>query len=123
MLLHIYILKNNTSFERMMSLQGHSDWIRSIELITFTYTLENACWASQFQPGDLIIASGSQDRFIRLWKVSVFSQEQQENVQELMEGQDGLGIGQDGMKINLKAHVVQLSEGDHGSSQCVFSVC
>lgn len=79
--LHIYVLKStekvqltilhaNTQFEKVVSLQGHTDWIRSIDIMTFTNTPENAHWSSQFKDGDLVIASASQDKYIRLWKVS-----------------------------------------------------
>jgi elongator complex protein 2 len=53
-----------------VSLQGHTDWIRSIQIVTFTGTKENQPWTDQFNDGDLVVATSSQDKYIRLWKVS-----------------------------------------------------
>jgi elongator complex protein 2 len=58
--IHIYISSGEGPFELSATLSGHSGWIRSL---TFT----------QEDPGrpesDLLLASGSQDKFIRLWRV------------------------------------------------------
>ena len=51
-----------------MALEGHTDWIRSIDIAYFTDS-DVSC---EFQNGDVIIASASQDKYIRLWKLSQF---------------------------------------------------
>jgi len=49
--------KENHLFEKVVSLEGHEDWVRCL---AFT----------KFSDEELILASGSQDRYIRLWQIS-----------------------------------------------------
>lgn len=52
---------NNKILDCQLStkLEGHEDWIKSL---TFRH---------QETPGDLLLASGSQDRYIRLWRIRI----------------------------------------------------
>ncbi|XP_055604849.1 elongator complex protein 2 [Uranotaenia lowii] len=47
-----------SKFVQVESLQGHSDWVRGLDVI------------EEPGSGDLILASSSQDSFIRLWRIS-----------------------------------------------------
>ncbi|CAI4210392.1 unnamed protein product [Parascedosporium putredinis] len=47
-------------FQAQATLSGHEDWIRSLD-----FTLET----NQGAPGDLLLASASQDKYIRLWRL------------------------------------------------------
>lgn len=58
-----------------MSLQGHDNWVRSLDFATFTKdevndnsTANNS--THHHQDGDLLLASGSQDKYIRIWRIS-----------------------------------------------------
>ncbi|XP_041932594.1 elongator complex protein 2 isoform X1 [Alosa sapidissima] len=51
---HIYV-RHSDQFQRVLSLQGHEDWIRGVE------------WAAR--DGELLLASCAQDCMIRLWKL------------------------------------------------------
>ncbi|XP_057293531.1 elongator complex protein 2-like isoform X2 [Hydractinia symbiolongicarpus] len=63
MLIKIYTLQNNM-FVHVLSLSGHEDWVRCL---VFTNTgLED----------DLLLASGSQDCYIRLWRICKSSKQQ-----------------------------------------------
>lgn len=58
---HIFIytfslLQNITSFTQVCALEGHEDWVKAL---TFKKQTD----------GDYLLASGSQDRYIRLWRV------------------------------------------------------
>ena len=60
--IHIYTTtedKNVTDFTPQATLTGHEGWIRSLD---FAYDCKN-------EDGDLILASASQDKYIRLWRV------------------------------------------------------
>ncbi|KAK2584060.1 hypothetical protein KPH14_006508 [Odynerus spinipes] len=50
-------------FEKVQVLVGHEDWIRCIDITNDT-------------AGNILIATGSQDTMIRLWKISVHKEEQ-----------------------------------------------
>lgn len=53
----------------MHTLQGHDNWVRDLSFATYTSS-ENLTTNNLFKNGDLILASGSQDKYIRLWKIS-----------------------------------------------------
>jgi WD40 repeat protein len=46
-------------FSKLMTLQGHEDWVKSIAFTTFKDPLKEY----------LIMASAAQDRYIRLWTI------------------------------------------------------
>ncbi|KAJ7991784.1 hypothetical protein DPEC_G00287460 [Dallia pectoralis] len=52
--IHLYV-QSNGQFTKVLSLQGHEDWIRGVEWICFD--------------GDLLLASCAQDCLIRVWKL------------------------------------------------------
>ncbi|EGC32254.1 hypothetical protein DICPUDRAFT_155801 [Dictyostelium purpureum] len=76
--IHIFIQNTDSNisqeqplqFKKLMSLQGHQDWIRCLSFTTSFNTEENE--------NELILASSSQDFKIRLWKLSKFTQKKQE---------------------------------------------
>lgn len=53
----------------MHTLQGHDNWVRDLSFATYTAS-EDLVTNNSFKNGDLILASGSQDKYIRLWKIS-----------------------------------------------------
>lgn len=57
--IEVWTLVNN-SFVKALSLEGHEDWVRALSFATFPS--ENG--------DNLILASGSQDGYIRLWNIS-----------------------------------------------------
>jgi elongator complex protein 2 len=54
--IHLYASQSNSEFVSMAILKGHEDWIRGLD-----FTLSNS---------DIYLASASQDRYIRLWKIT-----------------------------------------------------
>ncbi|KAG0242181.1 WD40-repeat-containing domain protein [Mortierella sp. GBAus27b] len=73
----IYVMQGN-QFEKVLSLQGHDNWVRSLDFATFTKGDEVAAEKSDettshhhtLQDGDLLLASGSQDKYVRIWRIS-----------------------------------------------------
>ncbi len=64
-----------------LSLQGHENWVRSLSFATYT-TLQKSSSSSnkqdyRLQEGDLLLASGSQDKYVRLWKISPIKNDQE----------------------------------------------
>ncbi|CAO3634423.1 unnamed protein product [Mucor hiemalis] len=69
-LISIYIYQSTSNkFEKMHTLTGHDNWVRDLSFATYTDT-EDVHTNNLFQNGDLVLASGSQDKYIRLWKIS-----------------------------------------------------
>ncbi|XP_067931925.1 elongator complex protein 2-like [Watersipora subatra] len=58
MKIHIFAWQND-QFEKVISLPGHEDWIRGLE-----FTIDDR--------GDVLLASCSQDCFVRLWRIAPF---------------------------------------------------
>ncbi|KAG2212240.1 hypothetical protein INT47_001599 [Mucor saturninus] len=70
-LISIYMYQSSSNqFEKMHTLQGHDNWVRDLSFATYTSS-EDLTTNNLFKNGDLILASGSQDKYIRLWKISV----------------------------------------------------
>ncbi|KAM9966504.1 hypothetical protein ACTFIR_006722 [Dictyostelium discoideum] len=89
--IHIYIqnLDSTTTlqFKKLMSLQGHQDWIRSLSFKTI-----NEQGEGEGKEEELILASSSQDFKIRLWKISKFTAEKQKQQQLDESGNGGANL-------------------------------
>jgi elongator complex protein 2 len=85
-LISVYIYQQSKKeFVKVHTLQGHDNWVRDLAFATYTGS-ENTHANNLFQKGDLMLASGSQDKYIRLWKISLYNpvnekKEQEEEVQ------------------------------------------
>ncbi|KAG4304103.1 hypothetical protein PORY_002467 [Pneumocystis oryctolagi] len=63
------IVGENHVFSYVSSLDGHSDWVRGLDITTDQET------------GDLLLSSSSQDKYIRIWRITRISvSEKEENV-------------------------------------------
>ncbi|KAJ1551919.1 Elongator subunit elp2, partial [Cladochytrium tenue] len=109
-------------FKRTVTLPGHADWVRTIAVATFTDTENNAALiGAGFNDGDLIVATGSQDRYIRLWKVNDLGLVSDargkpkdtdggfDNALEMLHALAGEDRGDDGRQLSTKAHVIEAS--------------
>lgn len=126
----------------MLSLQGHDNWVRSLDFATFTKGGEEAAPqdASEttkgpttthhhtLQEGDLLLASASQDKYVRLWRISAVdtSQTAQGDASghdnDTKTGSEGGNLTQDmlksleemsksGTQLSTKAHVIDVVLG------------
>ncbi|OAD68764.1 hypothetical protein PHYBLDRAFT_117063 [Phycomyces blakesleeanus NRRL 1555(-)] len=69
----IYIYQHGVScFKRAHTLQGHDNWVRSLAFATYTGTDANINEEAThtLRTGNLMLASASQDKYIRLWKIA-----------------------------------------------------
>lgn len=55
------------SFTQQTSLPGHTDWVRCL---SFSLSLDHYTASQQTSNRDILLASGSQDNYIRLWRIS-----------------------------------------------------
>jgi elongator complex protein 2 len=146
--IHIYTTSSTNAqksdlFQRSLALEGHEDWIRSLDFAVFPKLSDaehdSPAATTDVEGDDLMLASGSQDGYIRLWKVTELSQasasaisvdaserKTEENDQldddmldefeRQMTGETG-GTARGGKQLSTKAHVITLdSSSDTGSS-------
>ncbi|KAJ3403070.1 Elongator subunit elp2, partial [Chytridiales sp. JEL 0842] len=120
-------VKVDGKFVHTLSLQGHTDWIRSIDICTFTTTSNNESLITGFHDGDLMVATSSQDKYIRLWKIAETTTEvaatdatEAEEKDKGSSGADGFDqaiemlqslIGEEGdggRQLSTKAHIIDV---------------
>ncbi|KAJ9104212.1 hypothetical protein QFC19_004029 [Naganishia cerealis] len=138
--IHIYTTspvdaQGSLSLSRSLVLEGHEDWIRSLDFVNFPKSPEvndnNSPAATAVNGEDLMLASGSQDGYIRLWRVTELSQtpagaesaatgEQKseegdqldddmlDEFERQMTGETG-GSARGGKQLSTKAHVITLT--------------
>ncbi|TXT13655.1 hypothetical protein VHUM_01022 [Vanrija humicola] len=88
-------------FAHTISLEGHEDWIRCLSLTAYP-SVDGA-------GTDLLLATGSQDNYIRLWRITP-SVVADEGLDILDEFERRLG-GEDGSSVlSTKAHVLSVEE-------------
>lgn len=106
--IHVFVEKEG-QFEKTLELKGHSDWVRSIDVTVSTQS------TSSFSKGDLLIASASQDKYIRIWKVGVSTLKEDSfdvlKQIELGEGIEDLELND--VKLSTKAHVINVNGVDY----------
>ena len=63
--IHLYLAnmghESEIYFCKLMTLQGHEDWVKDLAFTHFPSTISSR--------SHLMLASGSQDRYIRLWRI------------------------------------------------------
>jgi elongator complex protein 2 len=64
-------------FTKSLSLDGHSDWVRCLSFTTPIPASSNSSISYDISPGEVLLASGSQDNYIRLWRFSRISHQPQ----------------------------------------------
>ncbi|KAI8645941.1 quinon protein alcohol dehydrogenase-like superfamily [Parasitella parasitica] len=146
-LISIYIYQaESKQYEKMHTLTGHDNWVRDLSFATYTVSEENAHENNIFQEGDLVLASASQDKYIRLWKISAHvpaaskktADLQDTEISELSEALKEselygvvLVLYEEGEQLSTKAHLVAVGDKQYslmfeallmGHDDWVFSV-
>lgn len=105
----IYILNSN-KFDKILSLQGHTDWVRCLEFAKMAN-----------DPNTLILASSSQDKYIRIWKISESLNIESSNTDDVLNSNnfsskdilDSFNLNNlnaDGFQLSTKAHIFEVME-------------
>ncbi|KAF9319376.1 Elongator subunit elp2 [Podila horticola] len=123
----IYAMQSK-QFSKVLSLQGHDNWVRSLDFATFTKdgtndnstesgASNNSTHHHTLQDGDLLLASGSQDKYIRIWRIS--SVDTNEQTQEAQSGSEGAltqdmlksleEMSKSGTQLSTKAHIIEVA--------------
>ncbi|CRL02882.1 CLUMA_CG015752, isoform A [Clunio marinus] len=101
---HICGETSSQNFDKLETLLGHEDWVRSLD-----FTLDNI--------GDVLLATSSQDSFIRLWRISERSIKKEISVDELIK------VDERTFAIGKKTFVLSLESVLQGHENWVYSVC
>ncbi|KAI9209908.1 WD40-repeat-containing domain protein [Polychytrium aggregatum] len=122
--LGVYI-RSGAQFSKMLTLPGHTDWVRSVDIAVYTDQHENHSLSKHFNKGDLMVASASQDKYIRIWKISDTVSQTGAATEETVaddftrdlldaianvEMSDSFGGG---MQLSTKAHLVDIQVEEH----------
>ncbi|KAI9593713.1 WD40-repeat-containing domain protein [Syncephalis fuscata] len=104
----LYTLQDD-QFIRKLQLQGHTDWIRDLQFVQ----------ADNTETPELLLASASQDRYIRLWRLSSIVAESEEKAENKIEQVDAMeslldtlrktALG-DGAQLSTQAFLFELSD-------------
>lgn len=100
--LHAYLRKGSV-FERVVSIGGHTDWIRSIKVIKYT-GLTSETKKTGFCKDDMVIATASQDKYIRIWKLC-----KADTIQSLKD----LDSIENYTQLSTKAHIFSRLENEY----------
>jgi elongator complex protein 2 len=63
-------IHNQSKFVEKIVLKGHTDWVRSMDFMRYSPVGNKYHLRSDIADGDLLLASASQDKFIRIWKIT-----------------------------------------------------
>lgn len=115
---------SNGQLNHAISLEGHEDWVRCLSISTFPSSTSTSSFSSS--ANDLVLASGSQDNYIRLWRISpaFTGGEQQSEEKGPAEAAGGLDMldeferklageagGSGSVQISTKAHLLSVEDG------------
>ncbi|KAI8394027.1 WD40-repeat-containing domain protein [Radiomyces spectabilis] len=134
----IYIFQaSKGGFEMAHTLQGHDNWVRSLAFATYTGETADATQKTGMTHtlvhGDLMLASASQDRYIRIWKISPHhpTEPQRQSspdakkdtvTNELIEALQESALTGEDVQLSTKAHLVTVDNPAEGASPSQFSL-
>ncbi|KAJ3277093.1 choline dehydrogenase 7 [Terramyces sp. JEL0728] len=104
-------IRKESRFENVLSITGHADWIRSIKVARFTNT--HGAENFGFNEGDLMVASASQDKYIRIWRVSrvVSGANDKENsnlTSEMIDAMNEMNLNEGDSQLSTKAYMIEV---------------
>ena len=100
--IHLFA-EENANFQKLESLSGHEDWVRALDFV-----LDNN--------GDLLLASSSQDTFIRLWKISSRSKDPTPRTSTLLQIDERI------FKVNNNDYALALETVVRGHENWVYGI-
>ncbi|OMH80129.1 Elongator complex protein 2 [Zancudomyces culisetae] len=106
---------NGESFTKSTELKGHEDWVTSISTTRFVKNEngENSA-IKHWNDGDVIMASGSQDFYCRLWRFSAVNASRQ-NKNSHEDSSDGFSAFAGGSfeKFSVKKHYMRIGDKEY----------
>ncbi|KAJ2745725.1 Elongator subunit elp2 [Coemansia sp. BCRC 34301] len=59
-----------SQFTKALKLTGHEDWVTAVSFLQYQGAGQDNLTISHWQVGDLVLASASEDKYVRLWRIS-----------------------------------------------------
>ncbi|KAJ2333812.1 Elongator subunit elp2 [Coemansia sp. RSA 2681] len=59
-----------SQFAKALKLAGHEDWVTAVAFLQYQGAGQDNSTISHWRAGDMILASASEDKYIRLWRIS-----------------------------------------------------
>ncbi|KAI9317414.1 WD40-repeat-containing domain protein [Dichotomocladium elegans] len=141
-------VQQQSKFEKVHVLQGHDNWVRSLAFATYTGVQQDKTGTNHtLKNGDLMLASGSQDRYIRLWKISPYQPPTRPPstappapnnglTDDLLQALQESALTGEAVELSTKAHLVEVNQDGRkqqfslmfeallmGHDDWVYSVC
>jgi WD40 repeat protein len=101
-------ISNSVKFSKALTLEGHEDWIRCLD---FTQYPRSDAQDGQVE-NDVMLASGSQDGYIRLWRISPVP-----NAEKGISGSAVAGEGKTELDDEMFDEFERTVTGDQGGSR------
>ncbi|ORX89886.1 WD40 repeat-like protein [Basidiobolus meristosporus CBS 931.73] len=107
MKVHLYVEKNG-EFVKVLSLQGHEDWVRTLAFTTYLHDDKE----------ELMLASGSQDRYIRLWRIVESSQIEKDEhnsgdfTKDMLDSLNEAMSKDGAVQLSTKAHIIEVGSNE-----------
>ncbi|KAG0186400.1 Elongator subunit elp2 [Apophysomyces sp. BC1034] len=130
--INIYIYQHGSGqFEKLHTLHGHDNWVRSLSFATGTQSENINEKSSALRQGDLMLASASQDKYIRLWKISPHTapktkeslpSERDGSTNELLEALQKNDLAGDQEQLSTKAHLIHVDDETGSSEKHQYSI-
>lgn len=102
---HLYGKNNSQTFEKVETLSGHEDWVRGLD-----FTIDDN--------EDVLLATSSQDSFIRLWRISKHSALKTDPTDQNL-----IQVDERTFTINSQKFFLSLESVLQGHENWVYSVC
>lgn len=112
------------AFRKVLTLPGHDDWVRSLDFSTaFSYPENASDVTSDAASKQLVLASGSQDGSVRLWRIKAHTEHDSkkegggagadafDRLAKQVEDEASQQGGQTGASLSNKTHVIESEKG------------
>ncbi|KAJ1899352.1 Elongator subunit elp2 [Coemansia sp. IMI 209127] len=112
-----------TAFVKALALDGHDDWVTTLAFAPIQPRAADA-WASNaaiahWAPRDVVLASGSQDKYVRVWRIGVASEQQGADAKAVLDAvadslRTGASIGD--APLSTRAHTLAVAQSTYAVS-------
>ncbi|KAJ2399923.1 Elongator subunit elp2 [Coemansia sp. RSA 2559] len=123
---HVYTRDGGSAaatFVKALALDGHDDWVTTLAFAPIQRRAADA-WAgnaaiAHWAPSDVVLASGSQDKYVRVWRIGVASEQQGADAKAVLDAvadslRTGASIGD--APLSTRAHTLAVAQSTYAVS-------